>query len=424
MLNIEKSVHYYNYAQQYYMMPKSVVEFLKDNNISLGACDLYMYLRDRYKLSLEKVSKGNEKYKDELGVFCIFTREEMCEITGKNDSTVRRWYNELKKCGLIQYRQVKKEKGQANRFYIQEEQLVDSDVIALYTSEEYKPVVHYAQSGVLKNEQSSTNVDIPMIEGVLKNEQSMSAQKCTPSNNSLLSNNIINTYTSVLEIANTFRCDYVHLKNMEEDKFQTFAYKWHTAYEPSKGANLKTFIRDCMKDLNDRLDGGTKTDDSFTNRLIEKRREKQSAIKKYKNKAGRKELVTDWKEENDREYEELQKEREKAKPKMTPEEQLALFEQATKKANIKERLEKAITTKGYEHPDVVKGVMMLANKDEECTKGHLRELQKRKCLVIGKNSVTYTAEYSEYLKRGNNIPYSVFLELYNPIMSNGKSLAM
>ncbi|WP_193435156.1 helix-turn-helix domain-containing protein, partial [Bacillus cereus] len=80
-------------------------------------------------------------YEDELGVFCIFTREEMCEITGKDERTVRRWYNELKKCGLIQYRQVKKEKGQANRFYIKEEQLVDSDVIALYTSEEYKPVV-------------------------------------------------------------------------------------------------------------------------------------------------------------------------------------------------------------------------------------------------------------------------------------------
>ncbi|WP_186306253.1 helix-turn-helix domain-containing protein, partial [Staphylococcus capitis] len=72
------------------------------NNISLGACDLYMYLRDRYKLSLEKVSKGYGKYEDELGVFCIFTREEMCEITGKDERTVRRWYNELKKCGLIQ----------------------------------------------------------------------------------------------------------------------------------------------------------------------------------------------------------------------------------------------------------------------------------------------------------------------------------
>ncbi len=176
MFSIEKSIHYYNYAQQYLMMPKAVEEYLTVHDVSLGACKLYMHLRDRYRLSLESVSEGNNKYEDELGVFCIFTIEDLVEIMNKNEKTIRRWYNELKKCDIIHYRQVKKESGQANRFYIKEEQLVDSELIALYTSKEYKPVVHYAQIGADKN------------------VQSMSGQKCPPINNSSLTNNIKKDY--------------------------------------------------------------------------------------------------------------------------------------------------------------------------------------------------------------------------------------
>ncbi|WP_260854525.1 replication initiator protein A [Bacillus cereus] len=289
MLNIKRSVHYYNYAQQYYMMPKSVVEFLKDNNISLGACDLYMYLRDRYKLSLEKVSKGYGKYEDELGVFCIFTREEMCEITGKDERTVRRWYNELKKCGLIQYRQVKKEKGQANRFYIKEEQLVDSDVIALYTSEEYKPVVHYNQLGADRNVQSSTNIDVPSVEGLDKNVQSSSGQKCPPNNNSLLINNIIKDYV----------LSYIERHNFEID--DTLKEKIANNY---KGAIMS--VEEKNERLNSMIDTYIKNEEKLelgdTSEVAKNKRKKgvtrkgtgHSGSIGSKKKTTRKEMTPDW----------------------------------------------------------------------------------------------------------------------------------
>ncbi|OTW56027.1 replication initiator RepA, partial [Bacillus thuringiensis serovar mexicanensis] len=84
----------------------------------------------------------------------------------------------------IYYRQVKKESGQANRFYIKEEQLVDSELITLYTSEEYKPVVHYPQIGTDKN------------------VQSVSGQKRPPINNNYLINNKI--YSEFLSNSDDF----------------------------------------------------------------------------------------------------------------------------------------------------------------------------------------------------------------------------
>ncbi|EJQ42887.1 hypothetical protein IEQ_05126 [Bacillus cereus BAG6X1-2] len=262
MLNIEKTVHYYNYAQRYLMMPKAVDEYLTIHDVSLGACKLYMHLRDRYRLSLKSVSEGNDKYEDELGVFCIYPIEDLVEIMGKNEKTVRRWYNELKECGLIHYRQVKKESGQANRFYIKEEQLVDSELIALYTSEEYKPVVHYDQIGADKN------------------VQSVSGQKCPPINNNYLINNI-KTYTGVLEFVNTCRHDFVHLKTMDEQELQGYAKKWYETYNPKKGANIQTWIRACMDDLNEGIEDPSYISDKFTERFyenLEKEKEQKTAI--------------------------------------------------------------------------------------------------------------------------------------------------
>ncbi|MEC3071911.1 replication initiator protein A [Bacillus thuringiensis] len=204
------------------MMPKAVEEYLTIHDVSLGACKLYMHLRDRYRLSLKSVSEGNDKYEDELGVFCIFPIEDLVEIMGKNEKTVRRWYKELKECDLIQYRQVKKESGQANRFYIKEEQLVDSGLIALYKSEEYKPVVHYPQIGAVKNVRST------------------SGQKCPPINNSYLINNKI--YSEFLSNSHEF------LTTEEAEKIVR-KFKGDLDQEPEDNKHFLKFANACYERL-------------------------------------------------------------------------------------------------------------------------------------------------------------------------------
>lgn len=89
-----------------------------------------------------------------------------------------------------------------------------------------------------------------------------------------------------------------------------------------------------------------------------------------------------------------------------------------------DQLSEEIKKSGYENKNVVESVMNLANKGDQSANEHVKELQKRKCLFNGKNGVTYTAEYNDYVNSGSDMPFEDFLNSYNPIMSNGKELVV
>ncbi|WLG16086.1 hypothetical protein [Bacillus cereus] len=171
------------------------------------------------------------------------------------------------------------------------------------------------------------------------------------------------------ETLKAFSIDYVSLQDKSEEWFTKAAEKLEKEYDSSKGTP-SAFVREHLR----------------RNSLIEEGQADEVFVPEYK--------------------------KESEEP------------QEKKQATVEDRLKAAITEKGYEHPHVVEGIMKLVNNSNDYAKSLLPKLQRRKCLVDGKTGVTYTAEYSAYLKSNSDVPFSEFLTSYNPIMSNGKPLVV
>ncbi|OON98244.1 MAG: hypothetical protein ATN36_01040 [Epulopiscium sp. Nele67-Bin005] len=94
-------------SESFYKVDKSINK-LKD--LSDRARMIYMYLVDRFKLSL-----NNKEFKDAGGVFIIYGQEALGEMMGLCRQTVAKYLNELEKWGLIR----KKRMGltKANKMY-------------------------------------------------------------------------------------------------------------------------------------------------------------------------------------------------------------------------------------------------------------------------------------------------------------------
>src|SRR5690554_2897761 len=81
---------------RFYQMPKFLFEG-EFKNLSNDARVLYSLLRDRHDLSLKNnwVNENNE-------VYLIYTREEMANILGCSQPTVRKAINQLKELDLME----------------------------------------------------------------------------------------------------------------------------------------------------------------------------------------------------------------------------------------------------------------------------------------------------------------------------------
>lgn len=93
--------------QQFYMMPK----WLMTRQISSDAKLLYVYILDRYRLSLKNgwVDENGEAY-------CYFKRTEMSECLGISENTTKAKVDELMKEGLLE--EVRQGLGKPNRLYL------------------------------------------------------------------------------------------------------------------------------------------------------------------------------------------------------------------------------------------------------------------------------------------------------------------
>ncbi|MCU5281492.1 hypothetical protein [Bacillus thuringiensis] len=101
---------------------------------------------------------------------------------------------------------------------------MDSKLIALYTSEEYKPVVHYPQIGTDKN------------------VQSMSGQKCPPINNIYLINN---------KIYSEFLLNSYDFLTLEEAEKIVRKFKGNLDQKPGDNKHFLKFANACYERLRD-----------------------------------------------------------------------------------------------------------------------------------------------------------------------------
>lgn len=93
--------------QQFFMMPK----WLMTRQISSDAKLLYVYILDRYRLSLKNgwVDENGEAY-------CYFKRSEMSECLGISEGTAKTKIQELMEEGLLE--EVRQGMGKPNRLYL------------------------------------------------------------------------------------------------------------------------------------------------------------------------------------------------------------------------------------------------------------------------------------------------------------------
>ncbi|PGU50704.1 hypothetical protein COD70_29230, partial [Bacillus cereus] len=374
--------------------------------------DIIGLIKNRLKLSVQNgyVNENGEAY-------AKYSIPELMEELNASNKTITDAIKHLEKIGHL-----RKEKGfnTSIKYYINHdfEQRLNEELLAHLEQKNEERKHSRVKTTLLEENNDKTNEINSRVKTTHQSCKNYTLERSTLKS---ITKKDIKTYTHVSEIVNMCRGEFVHLKGMEEDRLQSFIDKWEKAYNPNEGANLKTFIRGCMKDLNDRLNGELDSvDQKFQERYIERRqmedaakreKKKTSAVRVGKTKSIRTELKPDWLDEHKKESEQPKEE----KTKLSPEEQRAIFEQATKKRPVKERLEEAISEKGYEHKDVVTGVMMLANQGDRCANEHLKVLQRKKCLFNGKKQVTYTAEYDSYIKSGSNMTYSEFLSSYDPL---------
>ncbi|MEM5627628.1 hypothetical protein AAHB47_31090 [Bacillus wiedmannii] len=101
---------------------------------------------------------------------------------------------------------------------------MDSELIALYASEEYKPVVHYPQIGTDKN------------------AQSMSGQKRPPINNNYLINN---------KIYSEFLSNSYEFLTLEEAEKIVRKFKGNLDQKPGDNKHFLKFANACYERLRD-----------------------------------------------------------------------------------------------------------------------------------------------------------------------------
>lgn len=83
-------------SNQFYQMPKFLFEGELKSNLSNDAKVLYSILKDRHELSLKNnwVNKNNE-------VYLIYTREDLCDMLGCSQPTLRKAIKQLKDNNLM-----------------------------------------------------------------------------------------------------------------------------------------------------------------------------------------------------------------------------------------------------------------------------------------------------------------------------------
>jgi hypothetical protein len=102
---------------QFYQLPKFLfAENSPYRNMSLMSKVLYSMIRDRFDLSVKKISEGDDYWHDERGVFIHFKVEKLNRILNTTDKTIKKAKKELETFGLIVDRRMGYKN--ANRIYL------------------------------------------------------------------------------------------------------------------------------------------------------------------------------------------------------------------------------------------------------------------------------------------------------------------
>lgn len=125
----------------YYQMPKFLFEADKYKSIEPEGKIIFSVLMDRMKLS------EHNGLRDDLGVYCFMSREEMAEISSCGITAVRKYLKQLTELGLIFER--RQGQGRPNKLY-----LVIPEEADQRASDQQKNKIRQSENDILNSEPS------------------------------------------------------------------------------------------------------------------------------------------------------------------------------------------------------------------------------------------------------------------------------
>jgi hypothetical protein len=230
----------------FYQMPKFLFEG-ELRNLSNDARVLYSLLKDRHELSLY-----NNWFNDAGEVYFIFSRENMEEILGLSDKTVKKAMDNLKKYDLIE--EERRGQGKPNLIYLKVASVANTKKRKIYDLENGENTIDDSENfRPNKNYNNNTDINNQLVSHIEKSDEQTNEQ--TQEINQIITNARVDSYESeevkgtIKQIITDCYIDEVSRKRVRKLKIEHIdraIANYRIAQEEKEIKNPKLYFKKCL----------------------------------------------------------------------------------------------------------------------------------------------------------------------------------